>query len=406
MTGIGLACAGDPHDRWDWSGITAHVFAELQRLGHEPVWVDARPTGAPLHQARWAVTGMQVPAAVRSRAPGESLTAAARRLADAATLNARLHGLTARARHRRARAPAQLVQLRGDFLPVPGTRTVILEDATVSQVAEHGWWMFSRPVPGALTRRRIAHQRLAHRRAVASCAPSRWVADALIGDYGISPERVHIVGLGADALVAAPDRAWETPRFLWIGLDWERKGGARTVAAFRRVREQHPDAELHLVGHHPRIEAEGVTGHGRLDRGRAAERDRLASLLAAATCFVMPSVMEPAGMVYAEAGLAGLPSIGTSVGGAPTMIGPGGVLVDAGDEPGLVAAMLDLVRPERARALGAAAAAHAQNFTWTHVVQRLVRALDPGLADSLSYASFLDADDARPAVSAGSTRGS
>lgn len=82
------------------------------------------------------------------------------------------------------------------------------------------------------------------------------------------------------------------------------------------------------------------------------------------------------------------------------------MLVDPGDDAALVAGMLDLSRPERARALGEAAAAHAQNFTWTRVVQRLVRALDPALADALSYAPFLTPEGARPAVSAGSTRGS
>ena len=39
-------------------------------------------------------------------------------------------------------------------------------------------------------------------------------------------------------------RDWSTPRYLFVGLDWERKNGQLVLDAFAQVRVQHPDAEL------------------------------------------------------------------------------------------------------------------------------------------------------------------
>jgi glycosyltransferase involved in cell wall biosynthesis len=111
-------------------------------------------------------------------------------------------------------------------------------------------------------------------------------------------------------------------------------------------------------------------------------------MLERATCFLMPSAYEPFGIAYLDAGAAGVPSIGTTVGGAPDAVGPGGLLVDPGDQAALVTAMLELADPETARQLGALAASHSALFTWRAVAERVLRVLRPaGLdADSLSPA--------------------
>jgi glycosyltransferase involved in cell wall biosynthesis len=388
VTRLGLVFAGDPRDPWEWSGIPHAILRELAALGHDPAWVDARPNTAPLRAARRAVVAAHVPVGVALRS-GERPRAAAKRLADAGTANAHLLALTAAVRARRAAAPTALVQIRGDLLPVPGARTAILEDITVAKVAEHRSWAFAHGAPQGLTRRRIAQQRRAHHRAAASCPASHWCAASLRDDYGIDPARIHVVGFGAEPLAAPAERDWSVPRLLWIGLDWERKGGDAVVRAFRALRDEHPRAELHLVGNHPRVDVAGVAGHGRLDRADPGQRARLAHLLERATALVLPSTIEPFGIVYVEAGLAGVPSVGTTVGGAGTAIGAGGLLVTPGDAAQLGAALARLAAPEAARALGAGARVNAAQFTWRKVTERLVRALAPGVADARGYADFV-----------------
>ena len=103
----------------------------------------------------------------------------------------------------------------------------------------------------------------------------------------------------------------------------------------------------------------------------------------------MPSLHEPAGIVYVEAGGAGIASIGTTNGGAATMIGPGGILVDPLDQEQIAAAMLELANPGTAQRLGELAYRHSALFTWRKVAERLIRALAPHGVDTGGLAEFL-----------------
>jgi glycosyltransferase involved in cell wall biosynthesis len=225
------------------------------------------------------------------------------------------------------------------------------------------------------------------------CVASEWAGRSLVIDDGVDPRRVRVVGLGPGAGYepdphAARARDWRIPRFLFVGGDWTRKNGDAVVRALTEVRRFEPCATLDIVGHHPRICSDGVTGHGPLSRARPAERAKLDDLFARATCFVMPSVLEPFGRVYVEAATVGVPSIGTSAGGAADAVGPGGLLVDPNDEAALVDAMRRMCNPSAAASFGEAARRYAELLTWDAIAQRLVRALGlnvPGteLADFL-----------------------
>jgi glycosyltransferase involved in cell wall biosynthesis len=228
-----------------------------------------------------------------------------------------------------------------------------------------------------------------HRRAYARCVLSSWAADAMVEADGFPRESTHVVGAGRNAdIEPPPDRDWSTPRFLFVGNDWERKNGEAVLHAFQRLRAAHPTAQLDVVGGHPPIDMEGVTAHGRVDVHQREGKARLEHLFSRATCFVMPSWIEPLGIVYVEAAAAGIPSIGTAVGGTATAIGDAGIRVDPADPGALVEAMTWLADPGRTRALGQKALARSKHFTWRRVAERLVRAT--GLApEGLELAEFL-----------------
>ena len=166
------------------------------------------------------------------------------------------------------------------------------------------------------------------------------------------------------------------PRFLFVGFDWERKNGDGVVRSFARVRESIPGARLDIVGSDARVGVEGVVGHGRLSLSDYDDRRRLDGLFETATCFVMPSWSEPAGISYLEAAAAGVLSIGSTVGGSADLIGDGGCVVDPGDEQALLDAMLTLSNPVAAREAGARALRRADRFTWVEVARRILAALD------------------------------
>ena len=224
-------------------------------------------------------------------------------------------------------------------------------------------------------------QLAAHRRARACCAASRWAADGLIRD-GIDPRKVHVVGYGANVdLGRRPEqlwaeRLWAEPRFLFVGRDWQRKNGEAVLRAFRKVRAEVPAARLDLVGHHPPLDEPGVTGHGPLSLYDPDTRDRARELFASATCFVVPSHLEPFGIVYVEAARAGIASIGTTVGGTDTSIGDAGFRVDPDDDDALYDAMRAMTDPQVAAERGQAAYRHARLLTWEAFGERVMRAMD------------------------------
>jgi glycosyltransferase involved in cell wall biosynthesis len=290
----------------------------------------------------------------------------------------------------RGRCDAWIIPAMGYGRPVPG-RVASLCEITPAQleradieVVRSMWPRISRQQLRAFGRQQV---RL-HRAATACCVASHWAGSSLVRDHGIDPNRVHVVGYGANIRVEPPgDRDWSVPRFLFVGNAWRRKNGDRVIRAFARLRETFPDARLDVVGDHPAIDVPGVTGHGerRLitdEEGRA----RLASLYQQATCFVLPSLHESFGIAYVEAATAGLPSIGTTEGGTPDSIGDGGVLVDPLDDDGLYAAMRRLSHPDEAKRLGAVARRRSDLFTWRKVVERIVRALDPPGVDTIALA--------------------
>ena len=335
----------------DWSGIPAGLARGLSEIGHEPVHV---PLGVPYaHRRATDVLGV---VRYRRRGLGAMMAPAVRRrTAEAA----------------RSLGPADGVVLMGTTFEIPRTLPyVTYDDMTVPQYAR-----LSR-LPGRVERAWAARQARALRDAVACCVTGPWVRESLETDYGVAPERIAEVGIGAN-VVSPPveDRDWSLPRFLFVGVDWERKGGRQVVDAFREVRAAIPQARLELIGRTPGVAESGVTDHGWIDMRTPAGLEALLAAFRRATCFVMPSRFEPFAIVHAEAGLAGLPSIGSTVGGVDAVIGRGGTTVPPDDHAALVQAMLRLAEPATASAYGAAARLHAQRFTWANVARELVAPL-------------------------------
>ncbi len=355
---IAIAFQGDATDPDSWSGVPAGLWRGLAETGFDPVAIDARfPGYAQLaHRLRmsWAD-------------------------ATASRLFATGAGLAAGRAASRARIDGAIAIGSGFVLPAR-LRAVTFEDMTVAQAMRTGDPAYA-SLSGRAKRRWRSRQQAAYARSVACCVASHWAADSVVEEYGVPRERVHVVGLGCKMPLAVdPQRDWSAPRFVFAGFAWERKGGPAVLRTFAALRERIPSATLDLVGDHPPVALEGVRSHGRMPLDSADAQRRYTAILDRATCLVMPSSYEPFGIAYADAGARGVPSIGTTVGGAADAIG-GGVLVEPGDEEELLGAMLALSDPAVAERLGARAHEHAGGLTWDRVTERLVRALHlPGVA--------------------------
>lgn len=368
MTRIAIVLQGDAADPGAWSGVPAGLASGFEAAGCEPVPVNALFPGS-----------RTVSRALRMSWADES----------ANPVYARACGIAAD-RGLRAAAPLDgAVAIGSGYLLSTDVPFATYEDMTLAQA-------LSLPDPtyeslsGRAAARWRARQAEAYARASACCVSSEWAASSVRDDYGVEASKVHVVGFGRNSEPRDVERDWSTPRFLFVGGDWERKRGAAVVEAFAAVRERHPGATLDLVGGHPPIDAPGVTGHGFIPMGTPEGRDRYASLLMRATCFVLPSAYEPFGISYLDAGAWGVPSIGTTVGGAPSAIGDGGRVVDPSNGETLRRAMLELADPDTARRLGARARERTELFTWRAVAERILRALSPPGVDISELPRFLE----------------
>jgi glycosyltransferase involved in cell wall biosynthesis len=255
------------------------------------------------------------------------------------------------------------------------TPTVTYDDMTVVQALEQLGSEYD-SVSKRAARRWRERQRRGYEAARACCVASEWTAKSVIEDYEIDPEKVRVIGFGRNAPEQVVDRDWQQPGFLFVGFDWERKRGPAVLEAFSHVLDRNPGATLDLVGGHPPMDLPGVSGHGPLSLANPEDREEMSTLLARATCFVMPSTFEPFGIAYIDAAASGVASIGTTNGGAASAIGEGGLLVDPDDDDALMDAMLSMCDPETAKRLGDRAFSHSQGFTWERVANRVVDALD------------------------------
>lgn len=209
---------------------------------------------------------------------------------------------------------------------------------------------------------------------------SNHVAASLIEQYGLPHDRVKCVGAGSNAVTdpetsGAP--AYASQRVLFVGRDWERKGGPDLLTAFRQLREQVPGATLLIAGCSPDVAGPGVTVLG------DQTSEELTRCFKGAAVFCMPTRVEPFGIAFVEASAHALPVVGTTVGAVPDIVRDGetGYLHDPHDVAGLVRSLsLLLTDPERCRRMGDAGRAYVQrHYTWARAVGQMAQEIRAAL---------------------------
>jgi hypothetical protein len=356
---VALVQQGDPARPGAWSGVPAGLTAGLQAAGCEVVFVDARFRGSDRLARR---LGMSWADQATSRAFAARNGAAADKRLRAA---GRLDGV---------------VMIGSGYSLSCDAPVVTFEDMTVAQAVRQPEPVYESLAAPAV-RRWQARQLQNYEASVACCVASNWAGGSVREDYGVAASKVHVVGFGSNVEMDPVERDWSTPRFLFVGADWMRKRGAAVLEAFGKVRAQHPNATLGLVGRHQPVEADGITDHGLLPLGTEAGNRRYVELLRQATCLLMPSVFEPFGIAHLDAAVAGIPSVGSTVGGAEDAIGGCGRLVDPGDREALATAMGEMADPETARELGERARLRTPEIRWQAVAERVLSALGSPSAD-------------------------
>jgi glycosyltransferase involved in cell wall biosynthesis len=144
----------------------------------------------------------------------------------------------------------------------------------------------------------------------------------------------------------------------------DRKGVRELIHAFQAI--DHPDLGLILIGEGPEKARymQATTGMTRIFWEGYLQTSQMGPYFACADVLVMPSYLEPWGLVVNEAMAAGLPVIATTCSGATTDLlqeGITGHAIAAGDVNRLVTLLYSVLQePDRWRQMGRQAAVKIQ----------------------------------------------
>lgn len=149
--------------------------------------------------------------------------------------------------------------------------------------------------------------------------------------------KVHVVLIGGNLPdpSGVPAPRLPQPRFLFIGNDWERKGGAVALALYERLKVRFPAARMSLVGKALGVKRPpaGCEIVGAMDKSDPRHVERVAELYEQSDFLLLPTRADCSSCVCAEAQLRGCLPIVTRVGGVPELV--------RHDETGFVFAMED-----------------------------------------------------------------
>ncbi len=311
--------AQDPEAIDFWAGISYHIIRGLRNAGQR---VDIVGNHAPrLRRSLWAAWYH-----------GYRILLNLRFIPDRHRLIMRLltaFGNWKLRRYRDADAIVTVSPVCVAYLRAPQP-IFVLHDATWGQIIETYPYFEAARQPRAMVRSGFELDRRAFGKAnVHLVMTSQWAADRAKADYGIDEHRVHILPFGANFVDDPPldtvrrgldGRKGEHCRLLFVGREFERKGGPLAVATAARLNAIGIATTLHVVGCSPEDMPPFVHVHGLLRKSRPDELARLTSLYLESDFFLMPSRAEAQGIVFCEAAAYALPVAATDVGGVSAVV--------------------------------------------------------------------------------------
>ena len=164
---------------------------------------------------------------------------------------------------------------------------------------------------------------------------------------------------------------------MFVGRDFERKGGFVTYQAFCVLKQNFPDLELYIAG--PKTNPIKNPIDGAFFCGDVGH-EKLAELYRKCDIFCMPSYFEAYGLVFAEALICGLPCIGRNCYEMPYFIEDGetGCLLSQDGSAQELAEKINfcLANNDIKKNVAARHAYYVQEYSWETVAKRIKDVID------------------------------
>ena len=161
---------------------------------------------------------------------------------------------------------------------------------------------------------------------------SEWAANSSIKDYGAARANVKTLPFGSnidlnrtveDIVKNNNKKSTLVCKLLFVGQNWERKGGEAAVNLVKCLNENYVKAELTIVGCTPTDTSrlpDFVHVIGFVDKSNKDGENLLNRLYLENHFFILPTIAECTPVVFSEANSFGLPVITTSTGGIRSII--------------------------------------------------------------------------------------
>ena len=311
----------DPADVLNWSGTGTHIQKALKEQGCEVEFLGPLPQYSRLRKHLLKVKGVWYNRLLRGRLGSFS-----------SERDLKIAQFYAEAVVERLKGKHYDVIVSPGCIPVAFVRThvpiVIWADATFdSLVTTYPGYM---KMTSEFYRDGERLEREALGRAELCVFSSDWAAQSAIRHYGIEERKVKVIPFGAnidddtreDIEAAIAGRNKEKVRLLFIGYEFERKGGPKLFEVLQELCRLVP-AELHIIGCTPQV-PEALLPHvqvyGCISKRTDEGRQKLTKAFLSSHWVVLLSRAECYGLVLAEANRYGVPCISNRVGGIPTII--------------------------------------------------------------------------------------
>jgi glycosyltransferase involved in cell wall biosynthesis len=214
---------------------------------------------------------------------------------------------------------------------------------------------------------------------------SQFLAQRLTDLFGVPPERMRIVGNGAEDSyysAGALDERWrqvvnDRPYLIVVGALTRRKGAEYILATARALLARRSNLQILIAGTgEPEFDAPARELSNIKMLGFVGVDTGLPALVRNSVALFFPSRYETFGIPAVEAMAAGTPAVVSHYAALPEVVGDAGVIVDPNQTEAVADVLTNLERDSQLRSKLVQAGRHrAERFRWSVCVQNVATAL-------------------------------
>ena len=242
---IAFLCSGPPTDRKIWSGTIYKMYESFLAQGFEVEWIQVdRFTTL---ESKFFLSIENFHRRIFNRGFNRNHF-----IAKAVSASKKLQKVLKTSDAEVIFAPTTIADLA--FLKT-NKPIIYLNDATFHQLLNYYGGMSGF---GLLSKKTTVFiEKLALQKSNELVFSSQWAAQHAVDFYKIPKEKVHVIKFGSNA--QAPDQIVEKEysgeiTFLFLGVEWERKGGQIALDAIKILRQRNYPVKLQVVGCIPPVE--------------------------------------------------------------------------------------------------------------------------------------------------------